>query len=221
MSKESNPTTKKKKSSKNTKQNKKKTSNKKEFSESNKIQPGEKINLESLKREVDMLFRITKGLQNKFQTMSGTINSLNDSVDNLTKIIKLNEKFVEKMIEANKIEGKEINENTEISKEDVIPQNGINVPIEARQQIEDQDFVPKIREIIGSLRETQPDKEYFQIKTVKKLFQEKFIISNEKFEELLIEGHWNRDIELLPGTGEAEIKDHYGNIYQNISSKPV
>lgn len=219
MSKGTKPTTKKTKSSNYSKENTKKSSKKKGLPGNHVVQSGEKINLESLKKEVDMLFKITRGLQNNFQSMSTTVDSLNESVNNLTKIIKLNENFVEKLIEANNVEIKEISNNNEISKEDLIPQNGVNIAIEARQQIEDHEFVPKLKEIIDSLKETQPEKEYFLIKTVKKLFQEKFIMSNEKFEELLIDNHWKRNIELLPGTGEAEIKDHYGNIYQNISSK--
>ncbi|MBD3351776.1 MAG: hypothetical protein GF364_09855 [Candidatus Lokiarchaeota archaeon] len=184
--------------------------------ETDKKSDYDEVSLIELKKKVDMMELITKTLKSHFDGLSNTISNLSKTVEYLTQTVETNKSILTSTLKKIKKQFSELNnqneEETSISEYEVE-----ETKIQMREEVDETNFLKALMEILSEIKKEMADKEHVKIKKVKELFKEKYSISDEKFEELLIDFHWKHRIELLPGTGDPVIKDHYGNIYHNIS----
>ena len=208
-------TTKKKTSSKKVP---KKTSSKKKGPKTSKVNVDDTLSKEELiaiKGEIETLFDITKSLQNAFQSIENVVNGLTGSIKNLGEKAKLQSEMMSDSLKQ-LINTKEVQTQVTSKSEEIDDEK-----IKTRQEVDEENYNKLLKNLLISIFKKNESKNFIKIKEVKNLFQEKFIISDEKFEELLMESHFNQVIELLAGTGDYKIKDHFGNLYNNISLKDL
>lgn len=174
----------------------------------------EERSLEDIQREVDFLSEFTEKLQKSFNIMEDTVKNLNKTMELLTQKVENNNNFMQKTLRELKSNLDENGLGSEELKEHL--ENG-DMQMQPRMEINETNFLDALLTILQTLQKETPDKEYTKITETRQRFKEEYSISDEKFEELLLQSHWDGHIELRPGTGKFSIKDHYGNIYHNIS----
>ncbi|MHA1297813.1 MAG: hypothetical protein ACTSO9_00040 [Candidatus Helarchaeota archaeon] len=167
-----------------------------------------KLSLEELNQQVSQLTKIIKNLEIKIEKMGKTLLNLNKTVEYIAKTAEENKNFIQDHLKL--LKGKRSKKSRKPAKKST------KMGFQARPEITEENFLQALRKILRKIKSENPEKSYIKISELRDQFKEQYRISDEKFNELLIENHWKHNIELLSGTGNHAIKDHFGVLYHNI-----
>ena len=159
--------------------------------------------LGEIKKQIQKLLKTTAKLQTNYKLLSKSVKDINKSIKKLTGTVENNKEYIDNHV----LESEEPSEN----------ESPLSVtPIGERVKINRENFFPALYRILTELKETD-DKEYVDIKTVKKRFVERHYLENESdFDQFLLESFWSNEIELISGISDYSVRDIYDNVYHYI-----
>ncbi|TFG20048.1 MAG: hypothetical protein EU530_04285 [Promethearchaeota archaeon] len=160
--------------------------------------------IDKIQREIQNLSKITDKLQANYKIMSKSLKDINKSIKFLTKTVQSNKDFIDRI---------------PFEKEN--PQLDGPTPLSEgtygeRVKIDRKSFLPALKRILLDLK-NNGEKEYIDIKTVKKAFMEWYYLEFEtEFDQWLLESYWSNEIELFSGMSNYSVRDIYDNVYHHI-----
>ncbi|MHA1111377.1 MAG: hypothetical protein ACTSRE_09765 [Promethearchaeota archaeon] len=157
-----------------------------------------------IKKEIQKLSKVSAKLQANYKKMSKSLKDINKSIKFLTKTVQSNKDFIDNL--PVELENTALDNTTPLSE-------GVQGE---RVKIDRESFIPALKRVLLDLKNNE-EKDYVDIKTVKKGFMERYYLEFEtEFDQWLLESYWSNEIELISGISDYAVRDIYDNVYHHI-----
>lgn len=160
--------------------------------------------IDKIQSEIQNLSKVTDKLQANYKILSKSLKDINKSIKFLTKIVQSNKDFIDRI--PFEKENPLLDDSTPLSEG----------TYGERVKIDRKSFLPALKRVLLDLK-NNGEKEYVDIKTVKKAFMERYYLEFEaEFDQWLLEAYWSNEIELVSGISNYSVRDIYDNVYHHI-----
>jgi chromosome segregation ATPase len=161
-------------------------------------------NISKIQKDIQKLSKVTKKLQTNYKLMSKSLKDLKNSIELLTKTVQSNKDVIDNLPA-----------ELETTTNEVLSLLSDNIHGE-RVKIDKENFIPALKIILKDLK-NEEEKEYVDIKTVKKGFMKRYYLEfDANFDQWLLESYWSNEIELISGISDYAVRDIYDNVYHHI-----